>query len=88
MSWANKAFRSVLTHKSSRPVWIAAFDNIPEGLRPPPCPQDLTEIAYANLLYNSLCMVCVRYFVLRLASLIHERRVVACRVAQRIGMSE
>ena len=58
MSWANKAFRSVLTHKSSRQVWIAAFNNIPEALeRPPPCPEDLAEIAYANLLYNMLCMV-------------------------------
>ena len=63
MSWANKAFRNVLTSKSSRHIWIAAFNNIPEVKRPPPCPEDLTEIAYANLLYNPRCVVRARAFV-------------------------
>jgi len=58
MSWASKAFRNVLTSKSSRQVWIATFDNIPEVRRPPPCPEELTELAYANLLYNPCCMDC------------------------------
>jgi len=60
MSWTNKAFRNILTGKSSRRIWVAAFDNIPEARRPPPCPEDLTEIGYTKLLYNPFCMVCVR----------------------------
>ena len=57
MSWASKAFRNVLVSKSSRQVWKAAFDNILEARRPPPCPEGLSEIAYASLLYNPCCMV-------------------------------
>lgn len=59
MSWTNKAFRDGLTNKSSRQVWIAAFGNIPEAKRPPPCPEDLAGIGYASLLYNPRCMVCI-----------------------------
>jgi len=59
MSWANKTFHNTLTSKSSRRIWVAAFDNIPQARRPPPCPENLTEIGYANLLYNPRCMVCV-----------------------------
>lgn len=58
VSWANKAFRNILAKETSRHVWIASFDNLPKSQRPPRCPEDLTEIAYANLLYNPLCMVC------------------------------
>jgi len=58
VSWANKAFRNVLAKESSRHVWMASFDNIPKSQRPPPCPEALTEIAYANFLYNPRCMVC------------------------------
>jgi len=59
-SWTNKTFHNTLTSKSSRRIWVAVFNNIPEARRPPPCPEDLTEIGYANLLYNPCCMVCVR----------------------------
>ena len=59
MSRTNKVFRDALTDKSSRQVWIAAFDNIPAAKRPPPCPEGLAEIGYASLLYNSCCMVCM-----------------------------
>ena len=61
MSWANKAFHNVLTSKTSRQLWLAAFDNFPEAQRPPPRPEPLTEIAYANLLYNHCCMVCMQF---------------------------
>ena len=57
VSWTNKAFRNILAKETSRHVWIASFNNIPKSQRPPLCPEDLTEIAYANLLYNPLCKV-------------------------------
>ena len=63
ISWASKGFRNVLANKSSRQVWATSFGNIHEALRPPPCPEDLTEIGYANLLYNLCCMVRVRIFI-------------------------
>jgi len=84
MSWANKAFHNVLTSKSSRHIWIAAFDNIPEVKRPPPRPEDLTEIAYANLLYNPRCMVRTRVFVS--SHIVNQgNRIVARPVANRTG---
>ena len=61
MSRASKALRNFLTSKSSRQVWIDTFDNIPMAQRPPPCPGELTEISYANLLYDPSCAV--RVFV-------------------------
>lgn len=54
LSWCNKFLRAVLTSKSSRFVWAAALSAI-EKL--PPCPQDLTEIAYSNLLFHPYCFV-------------------------------
>ena len=84
MSWANKAFRSVLTNKTSRQVWVAAFDNIPETQKPPPCPEDLAEIAYASLLYNPRCMVCL-FFISHLKWLIRKSRAVVRCAAQHIG---
>jgi len=84
MSWANKAFRNVLTSKSSRRIWIAAFNNIPEFKRPPPCPEDLTEIAYANLLYNPCCMVRARVFAS--SHIVNQgSRIVGHSVARRTG---
>jgi len=43
---------------------MATFDNLPKAQRPPPCPEDLTEIAYANLLYDPFCMVCACVYIL------------------------
>ena len=57
MSWASKAFHIVLTNKYSRRVWVAAFRSIPENQLPPPCPEDLSEVGYANLLYSLCCAV-------------------------------
>ena len=84
MSWADKAFHSVLTNKTSRQVWVAAFGNIPETQRLPPCPEDLTEIAYANLLFNPRCMVCL-VFVSDLTELIRKSRTAVRHMVQRIG---
>ena len=54
LSWCNQFLRSVLTSKSSRFVWAAVLSAV-EGL--PPCPQDLTEIAYSNILFHPYCYV-------------------------------
>jgi len=43
---------------------MATFDNLPKAQRPPPCPEDLTEIAYANLLYDPFCMVRAYVYIL------------------------
>ena len=59
ISWISKILNGFLTSKSSRHVWQASFKTIPENQRPPPRPSGITEMAYANLLYGQLCMVCV-----------------------------
>ena len=69
VSWASEAVHKVLTDASSRLVWIAAFGHILKPRRPHPYPVDLTEIAYADLLYNPRCMVRVR--VRSFVSLVH-----------------
>jgi len=54
ISWTTKAFRRVLTSTSSKTVWMNSFTSV-EGL--PPCPDDMNEVEYANLLFNPLCQV-------------------------------
>jgi len=41
--------------RSSKSVWMSAYGNVP-GL--PPCPSDLNEVQYANLLFSNHCHVC------------------------------
>ena len=62
ISWTSKILNGFLTGKSSRHVWQASFKMIPENEKPPPCPSEITEMAYANLLYGQCCMVCVTVF--------------------------
>jgi len=83
-SWAGRALRTVLTNKSSKQVWAAAFGNIHEALQPPACPEDMSEIAYASLLYNPYCMVrgCITS---RFTWLIRKGRVAGNCEAERIG---
>lgn len=57
ISWTAKVLNGFLTRKSSRHVWQASFDGTPERERPPPCPSELTEMAYANLVYGRYCTV-------------------------------
>jgi len=59
ISWTSKTLNEFLTSKSSRHVWQASFKMVPESEKPPPCPSEITEMAYANLLYGQGCMVCV-----------------------------
>ncbi|KAJ3825576.1 hypothetical protein F5880DRAFT_1700706 [Lentinula raphanica] len=53
----SKDLRSVLMSKSSANIWRLAGSNV-EGL--PPCPVDLSEPQYANLLFEPHCHVCMR----------------------------
>jgi len=84
VSWINKAFRNVLARKSSRRVWMATFDNLPKAQRPPPCPEDLTEIAYADLLYDPFVW-CVRVFIFCFAWLNRKTRIAGSGELERIG---
>ncbi|KAI0089576.1 hypothetical protein BDY19DRAFT_111108 [Irpex rosettiformis] len=53
----SKAFRVLLMSRSTEFVWRAARLNDPNL---PPCPDDITEVAYANLLYDPTCHVTLR----------------------------
>ncbi|EKM55155.1 uncharacterized protein PHACADRAFT_208680 [Phanerochaete carnosa HHB-10118-sp] len=57
LSRSNKAFRTLLFHRSSITVWRSARNNVP-GL--PDCPPELSEPAYANLLFTTNCHYCGR----------------------------
>ncbi|KAJ3836321.1 hypothetical protein F5878DRAFT_663089 [Lentinula raphanica] len=52
-----KDLRGILMSRSSENIWRIARGNV-EGL--PPCPVDLNEPQYANLLFESYCHVCMR----------------------------
>ena len=54
VSWTTKAFRGVLSDRSLKPIWKESLASI-EGL--PSCPRDLSEPAYAALLFSPYCSV-------------------------------
>ena len=54
VSWTTKAFRGVLTDRSSKPIWKTSLASVDEL---PPCPRDLPEPAYAALLFSPYCSV-------------------------------
>ena len=63
ISWTSKILNQFLTSKSSRHVWQASFEGIPEGEKPPPpCPPEITEMGYAKLMYGQCCTVCLSVF--------------------------
>ncbi|KAG8688622.1 hypothetical protein FRC08_011342 [Ceratobasidium sp. 394] len=51
---SNKSIRNHLMSRGSRPLWHAAFYNIPQM---PPCPQSLCEPQYASLVFSETCSV-------------------------------
>lgn len=53
---ASKIFRSILFSRSSKHLWVVARRNV-LYLSPPECPSDLSEPAYASLLFDTHCMV-------------------------------
>ncbi|KAI0089590.1 hypothetical protein BDY19DRAFT_943117 [Irpex rosettiformis] len=56
LSRLSKAFRALFTSRTTQFIWRAARHNVP-GL--PPLPNDLTELAYANLLFDPHCHKCL-----------------------------
>ncbi|KAI0085152.1 hypothetical protein BDY19DRAFT_967371 [Irpex rosettiformis] len=55
LSRLSKAFRALFTSRTTQYIWKTARINV-AGL--PPCPEDLTELAYANLLFDPHCHNC------------------------------
>ncbi|KAJ7221032.1 hypothetical protein B0H12DRAFT_1241294 [Mycena haematopus] len=54
LSCASKALRDILLRRSAAFVWKQTFLNVPYPT-PPPCPADLNEAQYANLLWRKHC---------------------------------
>ncbi|KAG9082803.1 hypothetical protein FS749_006557 [Ceratobasidium sp. UAMH 11750] len=52
---SNKSIRNILMSRASRPLWQAAFHNVPHM---PPCPQSLCEPQYASLVFSETCSRC------------------------------
>ncbi|KAI6136164.1 hypothetical protein F5141DRAFT_1059395 [Pisolithus sp. B1] len=51
-----KEFRRVLMHRSSRCIWIAARNNLPDL---PDCPPYMSEPQFANLVFDTHCHECL-----------------------------
>ena len=54
LSRSTKSFRQLLMRRSSITIWQAARRNVPDL---PDCPPELSEPAYANLLFTTNCHV-------------------------------
>ncbi|KAL0568949.1 hypothetical protein V5O48_013017 [Marasmius crinis-equi] len=67
----NKALREMLMSRKYSNMWRASRANI-EGL--PPLPPDMTEPAYANLIFNTSCFMCSK----RSSSAMWECRIRCC----------
>ncbi|KAJ7444819.1 hypothetical protein FB451DRAFT_70951 [Mycena latifolia] len=57
ISRSSKALRNIILRKSVAFIWKQAFLNFTDG-PPPPCPDDLNEVQYANLLWGKHCFFC------------------------------
>ncbi|KAJ7709577.1 hypothetical protein B0H17DRAFT_229933 [Mycena rosella] len=57
ISRSSKALRDITLRKSAAFLWKQAFLNITPN-PPPPCPDDLNEAQYANLLWGKHCFFC------------------------------
>lgn len=62
-----KVFRQFLMARSSAPLWRAARRNV-DGL--PDCPSFLSEPAYANLVFDTHCHVCLLLLLVILSQLV------------------
>ncbi|GJE90741.1 F-box protein [Phanerochaete sordida] len=76
LSRSNKAFRKMLLHRSSITIWQAARNNVP-GL--PDCPPELSEPAYANLVFTSNCHYCGKQGIQVIEWLLLVRCCKSCR---------
>ncbi|KAH9923966.1 uncharacterized protein BXZ73DRAFT_103698 [Epithele typhae] len=59
LSRCSKFLRGVLLSKHSRLAWTNACQNV-VPIRPPPCPEGMSEPAHAALLFEKFCEVCGR----------------------------
>ncbi|KAJ7085781.1 hypothetical protein B0H15DRAFT_846352 [Mycena belliarum] len=75
LSRASKALRAIVLRKSVAFIWKQAFSNFTDHGLPPPCPDDLNEAQYTNLLWGKYCFFCNG----RTTSAIFECRVRACK---------
>ncbi|KAG6850403.1 hypothetical protein H0H93_013628 [Arthromyces matolae] len=63
LSRTSKSLRDILMRRSSQYMWKSARAQV-EGL--PDCPNDMSEPAYANLVFYPYCQVChIKLFCLR-----------------------
>ncbi|KAF5352806.1 hypothetical protein D9756_006081 [Leucocoprinus leucothites] len=55
LSRTTKDFREMLMSRSARQLWIKSLASVPLL---PPCPQDMSEPAYTNLVFSPYCNLC------------------------------
>ncbi|KAF9525161.1 hypothetical protein CPB83DRAFT_909427 [Crepidotus variabilis] len=58
LSRTTKAIRNILMSKASVSVWKSSFENVEPPL--PQCPEDMSEPAYADLVFGKGCYYCGR----------------------------
>ncbi|KAI0333537.1 hypothetical protein GY45DRAFT_1432269 [Cubamyces sp. BRFM 1775] len=75
LSRTTKALRSVLMRPSAVTIWRNARQNVDDL---PDCPDDLTEPAYANLLFDQHCHFCVKARVMNVLWTLRCRACKAC----------
>ncbi|RPD66387.1 hypothetical protein L226DRAFT_530487 [Lentinus tigrinus ALCF2SS1-7] len=73
LSRTSKAFRLLLMNRSAITIWRRARDNV---LGLPNCPSDLSEPAYANLVFDPHCHFCIKA---RVSTVMWALRVRCCK---------
>lgn len=58
---SSKDFRSFLMKRSSAMIWKVSQLNVEEF---PPCPADMSEPAYANLMFDAHCHVSIICYII------------------------
>ena len=79
LSRLSKTFYAFFTRRGAQFMWKSAARNVP-GL--PPCPADLNEISYAQLLFDAFCHVsCIPDIIacFALAKLLFVARIVMAK---------
>ncbi|KAH6919201.1 hypothetical protein BKA70DRAFT_1249522 [Coprinopsis sp. MPI-PUGE-AT-0042] len=58
LSRTTRTLRAVLLGRRSRDIWKSSFERMTEREGYPPCPDDMCEPAYANLMFSYHCHEC------------------------------
>ncbi|CAE6534638.1 unnamed protein product [Rhizoctonia solani] len=85
LSRSSKLFREVLMCRSSRHIWTNSMSNI-EIL--PPCPSDMSELAYLALLFSEYCTGCGLVIVKHIHLELRMRLCAACRKTRLIALDK